>query len=33
MKNKISFTSSHILKHYTNDPTVQLEKSFFEALY
>jgi len=32
-ENKIDPTSSHILKHYTNDQNVQLEKSFLEALY
>jgi len=31
--NKIHPTSSYILKHYTKDQIIKLEKSFFEALY
>jgi len=32
MKNNIDSTSSHILKHYTNDSIVQLHKLFFENI-
>jgi len=32
MKNNIDFTSSHILKHYTNDSIVQLHKLFFKNI-
>ena len=32
-KNKINLTSLHILKHYTKNQIVKLEKPFFEALY
>jgi len=32
-ENKINFTSLHILKYYTNDQIVQLDKLFFEVLY
>jgi len=32
-ESKIYFTSLHILKYYTNDLIIELEESFFEALY
>jgi len=32
-ENKIDHTSSHILKHYTKDHIVKLEKPFSKILY